>query len=485
MIRSTCKRRRRVAGALVVLLVWPIPGLVTARAQEGSAVLEARSTPEPSDAPPGVWEAEPATPADSHRAAPATTAGHAPDNATPAEASGVTSPAAPLEPRGPQVQPEAMSPADLDVWRMAQLLEVPYPILRQGLNGLEELYARHYDRARAIFQRLGDDYPASAVGPFGLAVLAQAKMAENLDFSQDAAYREAFDTVMQRLDAAIDQERSLAWNYFMRGTVLGLNSFYRYRQDKVLAAIKDGWMGITDLQRARKLEPHFVDPVLGLGLYNYWRSVVTIWFKNLPFFPDKRQEGLEQMMYARDHAVFARPLARLSLAFSFYESRRIDDALKESLALYRAYPDNIINLQVLGRLYMRKHKHRKAEETLLRVLAIDPTNVQVHYALGYLYFYRLRDLEKARRSLAIVARNKPGTYYGEISRVRLGDVYWLLGEHDTAMALWRQAYDAMPGLKAAEIRVKKGWRPPERPWRKPIAAAGKPPKPKEPTPKTP
>ncbi len=435
-------------GLVLLLVGWQ----GNAQARNQGATPEP-ATPVPSDAAPGVWDAEPEAPADMVEAVPT--------GATPA----------PKTDDQDTAPPPDMTPRELDIWRMARLLDVPYPLLKAGVDGLEELYARRYLKARAVFEELEEAYPESAVGPFGLAVLAQARMAENLDFSQDEAYQKAFKVVIERIDAAIDDHQSLAWNYFMRGTVLGMNSFYNYRQDKVLAAIKDGWIGINDLERARKLEPDFVDPILGVGLYNYWRSVVTIWFKNLPFFPDRRKEGLEQMIYARDHGVFAPPLARLSLAFSFYESRRIDDALKESLALYEAYPDNIINLQVLGRLYMRKHKHRKAEKTLLRVLEIDPSNVQVHYALGYLYFYRLRDLNKARNSLAIVADKKPGTYYGEMSRVRLGDVYWLLGEHQTALALWRQAYDAMPSLKAAELRVKKDWRPPDRPWRKQIAAA--------------
>jgi len=372
---------------------------------------------------------------------------------------------------GQESSEKGMSPQDLPVWRMATLLQIPFPLLKQGVEAFEQVYARRYDEARATFEALSREYPDAALGPFGMAVLAQAKMAENLDYSEDEAYQEAMTQVLERVEAAIDREESMAWNYFIKGTVLGMNSFYNFRKDRLLSAIKDGWVAISDMERARQLEPRFVDPILGVGLYNYWRSVVTNWFKNLPGFPDRRKEGLEQMVYARDHGVFAPPLARLSLAFSYYEGRRFDDALAQCLALQEAYPENIINLQILGRVYMRKRKYTKAEETLLQVLTIDPTNVQVHYALGYLYFYRLRDLEKARRSLQVVADGKPGTYYGEVSRVRLGDVYWLLGEHDRALALWRTAYERFPDLKSAELRVKKDWRPPTRPWRRQIAAA--------------
>ncbi len=449
----------------LALFVSSARGQVTKQTPETAGSVPEVPDPAAEDAAPGVWDEAP------EEVVPAATTTDVETGRPEGVGAGRTAeagrPASDLE----LAVQEEMTPKELDIWRMARLLDIPYPLLKQGVEAFEDVYARRYDQARKTFEALSLEYPEAALGPFGMAVLAQAQMAENLDYSQDQAYQSALAVVLDRIDAALDRDQSPAWNYFMRGTVLGLNSFYNYRQDKVLGAIKDGWIAISDMERARKLTPAFVDPILGLGMYNYWRSVVTVWFKNLPGFPDRRQEGLEQMIYARDHGVFAPPLARLALAFSFYENHRFDDALEQSLALYEAYPDNIINLQVLGRVYMRKRKYRKAEKILLQVLEIDPANVQVHYALGYLYFYRIRDLERARTSLAIVAESKPGTYYGEMSRVRLGDVCWLLGEHDRALALWQTAYDALPRLMAAELRVKKDWRPPERPWRRQIAAA--------------
>jgi tetratricopeptide (TPR) repeat protein len=50
-----------------------------------------------------------------------------------------------------------------------------------------------------------------------------------------------------------------------------------------------------------------------------------------------------------------------------------------------AYPDNVINLQVLGRVEMYNKLYKDAEESFGKVLKLSPKNQRVHYYLARLY----------------------------------------------------------------------------------------------------
>jgi len=337
-------------------------------------------------------------------------------------------------------------------------LGVPYAILARGMQGLNLLYGRDYAAARALFQDLADSHEDSVVGPFGLVLLAQVKMSENLDFSEDEAFESAYEEAFKRAKAALSADRAPAWNSFLRGCLLGVNSMYYYRKDKVIQAVRDGWRGLGDLERAKELAPTFMDPDMGLGLYNYWRSAVTRKYDYLPKFPDLRKEGITQMIAARDHGVFAPVLARLALIYSYINYHKNKEALAIAIELQQAYPDNVLNLQLLGILYARRGKIKLAKAAFTRVIEVEPGIRQVYYYIGRLDLRRGGDPALARDHLKTFLARNPEDYYRTLGHVRLGDAYWLLDEAALAEAEWALANEAHPEFAVVKMRMK-GVRP--------------------------
>jgi tetratricopeptide (TPR) repeat protein len=339
----------------------------------------------------------------------------------------------------------------------ARLHIAPEPLL-EGLNGLDLLYARQYRDAKTLFSSLERAHPDSAIGPLGLVMLAQAQMAENLDFSQEPAFQRAVKEALRRTEAALERGDAPVWNRFLHAGALGMNGIYLYRKDKIVAALQDGWTALNDLETAQQLDPTFVDPALGLGIYNYWRSALTRKYWYLPRFPDRRAEGLRQLELARDRGLFTPTLARLALAFTWLEDGRPQRAIDACEQLRAKHPSNIINLQLLGRLESRVHHFDRARTHYLRVLEADPRNVQVYYYLGNLELYHGSDLLKARTYLSHFVEEKPENAYQALGEVRLGDTCWLLGDRQAAERYWTAARRTDPDQPLVQLRAK-GTRP--------------------------
>lgn len=332
-------------------------------------------------------------------------------------------------------------------------MQVPYDQLIDGMQGLELIYERRYSEARSTFRGLEQRFPESAIGPFGLVMLAQAQMGENLDFLHDAVYTASYKESITRMDRAIGKGVAVPWNTFLRGCAKGVNSLYMYRKDKLLAALQEGLSALSDVEAAQKADAAFMDPYIGLGVYNYWRSSITLRYKNLPFFPDKRDQGLRQMEIARDKGIITPTLARLALGYSYLDRRLPEKALRETNLLKASYPQSVLTLQLAGQVYTRLHMASKAKDAYLDVLKIDPKNVAVCNSLGMFEMNRTYDYAKASQYFERYVNNIPNDYYLPQARTRLGDTYWLTGQKAKAEEQWKLALAAKSDYKTAKARL--------------------------------
>ena len=65
------------------------------------------------------------------------------------------------------------------------------------------------------------------------------------------------------------------------------------------------------------------------------------------------------------------PASSHALTYTWLEERKIKRAESTAVRLQKQYPYNIINLQLLGRIYMYQNRFAKSEQTFKRVLNID------------------------------------------------------------------------------------------------------------------
>lgn len=261
---------------------------------------------------------------------------------------------------------------------------------------MDALYRRDNTGIHGILDEARRKFPGSGIAPIGKALLWQILMLENFDFKYESQYNYSFEVAKQELEVASMTPGNEAWEAFLMGALLGVDGIHEMRKEKWLAAINRGYEGIMKIEEAKSLAPEFIDAQLGDGLWYYWRSLLAMNIPGIPAFADERMKGIEMMEKAERKAVFLRPAASHALTYTWIEESKLSLAEKTAIRLAKEYPNNIINLQVLGRVQTYQRKYIAAEKTFMQVLKSDPKNERVHYYLARLYLkWKKYDLAKA------------------------------------------------------------------------------------------
>lgn len=309
-------------------------------------------------------------------------------------------------------------------------------MLNQALAGQTLIFNRQYQAAEAHFDRLARQYPDSPLGSFGLMALYNSKMFENFDFSLD----ETFDQEQRRnkviVDKIADSKTSSAWDNFLCGASSGLRGFYYIRKDEYFKALSESNQAKKCLERALQLDPAFVDVNLGLGLFNYWKSVFTSRFKFLPFFKDRRKEGIAQIQQAIAEGTVVNDLATAALVFVYHEQSNGRLGLPLAQKLLDKYPANIIMKNLKGNFLSLTGKQAEAIEVLNGVLKEDPSINVARYFRGLAY-NRSGDYASAKLSFEEFLANKPSAAWQAYAHYMLGHIALRNGQREEAFSQFK------------------------------------------------
>ena len=263
---------------------------------------------------------------------------------------------------------------------------------------MEGLYKRDWNELDQNIKKVKMKYPNSGVATAGEALKYQVMMLENFDFRYEKEYDQKYKEAMQELAEAQMMPGNDAWEYFLSGAMMGVDGIHAMRKEEWLRAINRGYNGIVTIAKARALAPEFIDAELGDGLWYYWRSLIAMNIPGIPKYNDQRKEGIQMMLKAERSSAFLRPAAAHALTYTWIEEGNKENAITTAETLRSIYPNNIINLQVLGRAYMYADRYEESEKTFKKVIEIDKNNHRVHYYLARLYMNQKR-FEEAEKSL--------------------------------------------------------------------------------------
>ncbi|HCU24478.1 MAG TPA: hypothetical protein DF383_05620 [Deltaproteobacteria bacterium] len=320
-------------------------------------------------------------------------------------------------------------------------------ILNQALAGQTLIFNRRYAEARQHFLRLAQQYPESPLGSFGLMALYNAQMFENFDFSLD----KQFEQEQRRNKAVVDKveasQSSSAWDNFLCGASSGLRGFYYVRKDEYLKALGESNQAKKCLERARELDPAFVDVDLGFGLFNYWRSVFTSQIKILPFFKDRRKEGIAQIENAIAKGSVVNDLATAALAFVYHQQNNGIKGLPLAQNLLNKYPDNVIMRNLKGNFLSLLGKLSEAVAVLDEVLRMAPEVNVPRYFKGLAYF-RARDYAAAQKNFEEFMAHQPSPAWRAYTYYMLGQIALKNGNRKQAWDYFKAGENAYGGYNA-------------------------------------
>lgn len=211
------------------------------------------------------------------------------------------------------------------------------------VKGRDLLLHRKYAEAREYLQGIVHDYPEELLGYFGLMALYQIRNLDNFDFRFDADYRPWEEKGRpMAIKVAKNLENAEPWDLLVAGGTLGIAGFYRAHNTKWLAALRDGSLGFHTIERAYRKDPKLTEALLGVGLYDYWRSYFTRKLLFLPFFADHRREGREELERAARESRFASVLAEIAIAFIDFQEKSYPKVVATCDRLLKQYPQNTI-----------------------------------------------------------------------------------------------------------------------------------------------
>jgi len=331
-------------------------------------------------------------------------------------------------------------------------------ILNQALQGEAMIFNRQYDKAEAHFTQLAQKYPDSPLGSFGLMALYNSKMFENFDFSLDQTFDQEQRRNKEVVDKIADSKTSTAWDNFLCGASSGLRGFYYIRKDEYLKALGESNQAKKCLERALELDPEFVDVNLGLGLFNYWKSVFTSRIKFLPIFKDRRQEGIGQIQKAISEGSVVNDLATAALAFVYHEANDGKLGLAPTQALLDKYPSNVIMKNLKGNFLSLTGKTQEAIQVLDQVLKDSPEINVARYFKGLAY-YRAGDNKNAQATFEEFLAHKPSPAWQAYTHYMLGIIVLKNGDRQAAWQHFKDGTNVYgkysPNLKMI-LKMRKG-----------------------------
>ncbi len=225
--------------------------------------------------------------------------------------------------------------------------------------------AGQYEKAFAALDSLKMRRPNSPAPFLFEASLFQSMM---IDFQSDhwaEAFNNSVDQTLALCDSAAEETAEIL---FYRGAAAAYRGFFLARSGQYWSGIRTSMKAVDILERALQQDSTLADAYLAVGTYLYWRSRLTRLFSWLPFFPDRRKEGITLVERAAKHAAFSQWAAVSTLGWIFMEEKRYEDAASCAERGLASFPGSRFFLWLLAEALCRSGKTSEAAavyETLL------------------------------------------------------------------------------------------------------------------------
>ena len=190
-----------------------------------------------------------------------------------------------------------------------------------------------------------------------------------------------------------------SWDLLVAGGMLGVSSFYWVHNSRWLTGLRDGLEAIHAMEKSYQKDPRRVDALLGIGLYDYWRSHFTRRLRFLPFFPDRRRQGRGELMRVMKEGSFASVLAEMALTFIDFEEKRYPTVIESTDRLLKRYPRSTILRMLQGQAFLALKKYPETVKAFESILSIDPAVTKSYLFIGIATAREGKDPKKARESL--------------------------------------------------------------------------------------
>lgn len=205
------------------------------------------------------------------------------------------------------------------------------------LQGIDATLGDNFAQAENCFSQIIKNAPQEPEGYFFLAAVLQVKMMDEEDYYEEKRFYQNIHEGIDLSEEKIKANPQDAWAYLFLGNSYGYLAVYEGKRGKLWSALKDGLRAKSNLKKAIEFDSTLYDAYLGLGSYYYWSSVVTKNFQWLPFFGDKRKEGIDLLKIAATKSIFSKEAAINALIWVYINEGWYPLAIMHSKDMYEKY----------------------------------------------------------------------------------------------------------------------------------------------------
>jgi tetratricopeptide (TPR) repeat protein len=356
------------------------------------------------------------------------------------------------------------------------------PALDQRLmRGIDKLYNYEFDRADSDFTEVIRQRPDHPAGYFFRAMVQWERIISNFDDeSQDDKLYQMLDVVIEMCEKRLDEHPNDVTAMFFNGGAVGFRGRLRANRGKWVGAANDGIVALPLVRKAYELEPNNYDVLLGIGIYNYYASVIPekypIVKPAMLFFPNgDRKKGLEQLRQASLNGKYAKVEAMYFLMQNYFVYEKdYASALELARKLHEKYPNNSMFHHYVGRCLVSTGYLGEAKDIFIDIekrcskkqLGYDTYDArEAYYYLGKFDFMAgrfdaaLKNLYRSDELSRKLDKDEPSGFMS-LGNLLIGMIYDAQGKRQDAI----QQYQKVLAMKEYEDSHKESKKYLEKPY---------------------
>lgn len=291
--------------------------------------------------------------------------------------------------------------------------------------------------------------------------LRRAKM--NPSAADVKLFNDAIARAMELAGGRLKTNPNDAAALYAMGVSYGLRSNYNFLVHKAwVDALRDATSARKAHHRATEADPGFTDAFLVQGLYDYIVGSLPFHWRTLGLlagFRGNRERGIESLKLVAEKGRANRADAAILLCAIYRRERRAQDAIPYLDDLIRRFPRNFLLRLELVQMYGDLGDKAKALEVVSQLDQLKRSGAagldqlpdeKIRYTRGNLLFW-YNDLDAALDDMkAVTVKTETlDLNTGVYAWLRLGQIYDLKGQHEQALAAYRETMRYAPGSEAA------------------------------------
>ncbi len=225
---------------------------------------------------------------------------------------------------------------------------------------VDYIFTDRYEQAYSNCDQLNDTIPGQPIHHLLYAGILHAEMMDAEEYSRGRTFLAHIDSSIKILKNWTRENPDDPWGYFFLGSAYGYKATWHGQKKSWLKSLIDGLKARGKFARALKIDSTLYDAYTGMGNYHYWSSAKL--GKYIPFLPDNRDKGLEELKLAADSSLFSNKPAALGLAWALIHEKQFSGAIRIGRRLYKETGGGRASLWILGGAYWRMGNLRNAEK---------------------------------------------------------------------------------------------------------------------------